>query len=554
MTPARGMARAPQAMDLPEADSSAVVHLLNRLAFGPRPGDIARVQRMGMEAWLDQQLDPDRIPDPAEQRTRARYALAFLPPAELYRRYPPPNLQRLAAAQRGRMDPRAPGAAMTPGEAAPPADTMLQQRTQRGYREMGGQVIMGTLARDVTSERQLLEVMTDFWFNHFNVFMAKNADRWLTADYLEHAIRPNALGNFEQLLVATARHPAMLVYLDNFQSVAPGSQPPLPGGGRQRGLARRFGATMLTPAEQQRLQQARPNQPTGINENYGRELLELHTLGVDGGYTQQDVQSAARILTGWGVQGPARGGFDFEFHPWAHDRGEKTVLGERFPEGHGMDEGLRLLHLLAEHPSTARHLAHKLCARFVADDPPDGCVDAAVGAWLRTHGDIRAVLRAIVHSPDFWAAQNRRAKVKSPLEFVASALRATMAEPDSTPRLTFVLQQLGQQLFMQQVPTGYPETAEEWVNSGALLARMNVAVGLAAGRLPGARLDLDAIVPMSADQEQLIARVNAVILGGQASEHTLSVIRRQIADIGDPVNARTFAVGLALGSPDFQKQ
>jgi uncharacterized protein (DUF1800 family) len=546
-------------MDLPAADSSAVVHLLNRLTFGPRPGDIARVQRRGMGTWLEEQLAPDRIRDPVDQQVRQMHPLAFLPPAELYQRYPPPNLQRLAAAPRGggRMDPRAPdappGATMDrPGE--PPPDTMLVQRTVRGYRELGAQVIMGTLAREVTSERQLLEVMTDFWFNHFNVFMAKNADRWLTADYVEHAIRPNVLGRFEDLLVAVAQHPAMLVYLDNFQSVAPGSQPPLPGLRLRGGRFGSPGVPLASPAQRQRLEQLRQNLPTGINENYGRELLELHTLGVDGGYTQQDVQNVARILTGWGVAGPARGRFDFEFHAWAHDRGEKVVLGERFPADHGMDEGLRLLHLLAEHPSTARHLAHKLCARFVADDPPDGCVDAAASAWLRTHGDIRAVLRAIVHSPDFWAPQNRRAKVKSPLEFVASALRATMAVPDSTPRLTFVLQQLGQQLFMQQVPTGYPETAEEWVNSGALLARMNVAVGLAAGRLPGAQPDLDAVVPVTTDREQLIARVNGAILGGQGTEHTLGVIRQQLGDIGDPVMARTFAIGLALGSPDFQRQ
>ena len=225
--------------------------------------------------------------------------------------------------------------------------------------------------------------------------------------------------------------------------------------------------------------------PRGLNENYARELLELHTVGVDGGYTQQDVVDVARILTGWGIERPDRGAA-FEFHDWAHDRGEKTVLGVRFPAGHDMDEGLRLLGLLASHHATMHHVSHKLCARFVADDPPDGCVDAAVDAWHHSDGDIREVLRAIFRSPDFWAPQTRRAKVKTPLEFLVSAVRATGAVPDTTARLALVVARLGQPLFLQPAPTGYGEIQDDWVNAGALLNRMNVAVALAAGRLPGA--------------------------------------------------------------------
>jgi uncharacterized protein (DUF1800 family) len=555
---------------LPEPDSDAVLHFLNRLTFGPRPGDMARVQRMGFGAWLEEQLHPERIPDPVQDRVREVHRLAFLDPEELFRRYPPPNLQRIAQARRrrgedGRPDPAARGPGAMGDSMAPALDSAEAARVQRGYRELGGHVVMATLARHVENERQLLEVMTDFWTNHFNVFMGKQSVRYLAADYVERAIRPHALGRFEELLQAVARHPAMLVYLDNAQSVAPGSRPPLPAfAGRpgRRGIGLRGPAgrgRVPDPEQMERLEQLRERMPTGLNENYARELLELHTLGVDGGYTQQDVQEVARILTGWGVSGPmsrARGrrALDFEFHDWAHDRGEKTVLGERFPAGGGMDEGVRLLRMLAAHPATARHLAHKLCARLVADEPPDGCVDAATAAYLRSGGEIREVIRAIIGSLDFWSPQYRRNKVKSPLEFLVSAIRALGAQPDSTPRLSLLLQQLGQPLFMQQVPTGYPETAESWMNSGALLDRMNAAMGIASGRLPGLLVQPGALIPATDDHDALVARVNQVILGGRGGERTLRVIREQIADLSDPGAARAMAVGLALGSPDFQRQ
>jgi uncharacterized protein (DUF1800 family) len=524
--------------EFPAADTPNAVHLLNRLAFGPGPGDVARVQAMGIGAWLEEQLFPDRLPDSVERRSREAYALAFASPNELFRRYPPPNLQRLAEQRRQREM----AGEMGPAGAVREPDTMMQAQLQRGYREMGGQIAMATLARHAASERQLLEVMTDFWFNHFNVFIGKNQARYVTADYVERAIRPHALGRFVELLKAVAQHPAMLIYLDNFQSVSPDARPPMRPGGR------RAAVRLPQPAPQ--------NQPRGLNENYARELLELHTLGVDGGYTQADVQNVARILTGWGISGPRRGGggFEFEFHGWQHDVGEKTVLGVRFPAGHGMDEGLRLLEMLAAHPATARHLSHKLCERLVADQPPDGCVDAAVGAYARSGGEIREVLRAIVAAPDFWSPQARGGKVKSPLEFVVSALRATGARPDSGARLAQVLQQLGQPLFGQQVPTGYPERAEEWVNSGALLNRMNVAMGIASGRLPGLSVSLDELVPPTGDHEALVSRVNEVILAGTGNPATLRVIRQQVSDQTEPRLARNMAVGLALGSPDFQRQ
>jgi uncharacterized protein (DUF1800 family) len=557
-----GVPGAPEAMSsragfaFPDPDSAAVLHALNRLAFAPRPGDIARVQRMGFAAWLDQQLAPGG-PDGATAAVRERWPVAFLSPRELVLRYPPPqpNVARRPAPEGGDRAP-ARGDSMAPPPPRPP--------DARGYRELGASVMMATLERHVASEHQLLEVMADVWTNHFNVFMGKQADRWLTADYIERAIRPSALGRFEDLLIATARHPAMLVYLDNAMSVAPGATPARArrgaairiGAGRSRG----FPPAMMPPRTGQGTPpaQSAPQMPTGINENYARELLELHTLGVDGGYTQADVQQVARILTGWSVARPQeRGGAEplaFEFRDWAHDRGAKTVLGERFPAGHGMDEGLRLLRMLAAHPATARHVSYKLCERLVADEPPDGCVDRAVAAWRHSGGEIAVVIRAIVASPEFWAPQYRAAKTKSPLEFFVAALRATGARPDGTPRAVLALQQLGQPLFMQPVPTGYPEASAEWINSGALLARMNVAVAIAAGRLPGVTLALDSLVPATTDIATLVARVNAVVLGGSASANTLRVLAAQLADVRDPHAARALAVGLALGSPEFQRQ
>jgi uncharacterized protein (DUF1800 family) len=405
----------------------------------------------------------------------------------------------------------------------------------REFRELGGELQQLAVVRAALSERQLREVMVDFWTNHFNVFVGKGADRFLTPSYIEETIRPHALGRFEDLLIATAKSPAMLLYLDNAQSIAPGSSPPfLPGRPRQR------------PGQGVRA-------PRGINENYARELLELHTLGVDGGYTQQDVIEVARILTGWGIERPQLGA-GFAFHDWAHDRGEKTALGVTFPAGHGMDEGVRLLKLLAGRHATMHHISRKLCARFVADEPPDGCVDAAADAWHRTGGDLRAVLRAIFTSPDFWAPPVLRSKVKTPFEFVISAVRAVGAEPDDTPRLAQVVARLGQPLYLQPAPTGYPEAQADWVNSGALLARMNAAVALAAGRLPGVTTNFDPVVPLTADRSQLTDLVNERLLGGTMSARTRAVILEQLSSIGDPQQARALAVGLALGGPEFQRQ
>jgi uncharacterized protein (DUF1800 family) len=354
------------------------------------------------------------------------------------------------------------------------------------------------------------------------------------------------LGRFEDLLIATAESPAMMVYLDNTLSVAKGSTPPQ--------LARAEMRNEMYPSSRTdtMLAKIKARMPTGINENYARELFELHTLGVDGGYTQRDVQEAARVLTGWGAEPPARGG-GFVFREWAHDYGEKTVLGVRFPKGHGRDEGIELLRMLARNPATMLHVTTQLCQRLVSDDPPAGAIEAGVAAWKRSDGSIREVVRAIVRSPEFWAAARARSKFKTPLEFVVSSLRAVDGTVGAEPGPARAIARLGQPLYLQPVPTGYQETTAAWANSAALLERMNVAVAIAAGRLPGVTVDLDSLVPVTNDLDQLLDRVDRGLLSGFMSERTESVIRREVAGL-PPVEARAFAVGLGLGGPDFQLQ
>lgn len=475
-------------------------HVLNRLAYGPEPGQADSVARTGVMRWVDRQLDAGPA-DTDELRERERgFVILERSPADLAQVYL--QVRRERAAAKG--DSSAGRAALTDA--------------QRLARKLQGEMAQLTVVRAVAANEQLREVMTDFWVNHFNVFANKGADRYLLPSYIETTIRPRALGRFEDLLLATAHSPAMLFYLDNAQSVAPDT-------GRRN---------------------------SGINENYARELMELHTLGVDGGQTQQDIINVARIFTGWGIDRPSRGGF--VFNERAHDRGSKIVLGTAFPAGHGEDEGVRLLKLLARNPATMRHVASKFCARLVSDIHSGGCEDAAVAAWKRTDGDMREVVRAIIRSPDFWAPQSVRAKVKTPLEFVVSAVRALAGVADTTRGLAQAVARLGEPLYQQSSPAGYAERQDEWVNSGALLNRMNVAVALAAGRLRGVSIDPDAVVPANLDHDRMIATIDRQMLAGAMTAHTREVIVREIADIADPSAARAFAIGLTLGSPEFQRQ
>jgi uncharacterized protein (DUF1800 family) len=525
----------------------SALHALNRLGYGPTPGLLDQVVRLGALKWVDRQIGVDEIDDPGLKGVLARYDLLSTSTDELLRSF-------LQVQQQRRQQRREAGA----DSMLSPAERLRRQPEEaRALRQLGGQLQELVLVRATQSERQLGEVMADFWSNHFNIFVGKTLDRVYLPAYIEQTIRPRALGSFEELLIATAQSPAMMVYLDNAQSVAPGSRPPaLERMRRLQGLrgsmpGRRFPGR--NPDMDSAMRQAAQRHPTGINENYARELLELHTLGVDGGYTQADVTEVARILTGWSVAPPPRGG-GFNFNDWAHDRGAKVVMGMEYPAGHAEDEGLRLLKSLAAHPSTMHFVSGKLCARFVNDTPPDGCIDDAVRAWKRSGGNIREVLRAVFHSPDFWAAANVASKVKSPLEFVASAVRAVGGVPDTTPRLAMAVARLGQPLYQHVAPNGYGERQEDWVNSGALLNRMNLALALAANRLPGVTVSLDPILPLGENQERLVEAVNRLILGGGMSAQTRKVILEQLVGVADPVQARALAVGLAIGGPEFQKQ
>ncbi|HEX9754571.1 MAG TPA: DUF1800 domain-containing protein, partial [Gemmatimonadales bacterium] len=522
----------------------SAVHALNRLTWGTRPGMADSIARSGVMLWLETQLAVTRPGDPALAERERAFPVLRASSEDLVRELT--EMRQARATRRAQSGDS--GARMGPD----PRTRNPDASDRRAFRLLGPQLQQATLVRAVEAEDQLAEVMADFWFNHFNVYQNKGLDRALLPAYVEKTIRPRSLGRFEDLLIATAKSPAMLFYLDNVQSVAPGATPPqLERLERLRGRAAR-----VRPGGPQRMDSLRQaierRRPTGLNENYARELLELHTLGVDGGYTQQDVTEVARVFTGWGVGAPRDGGTArFQYHEWAHDRGGKTVLGSAFPPGGEEEEGVRLLRLLAGHPSTIHFVSGKLCARLVSDVPPDGCVDAAVAAWRRSDGNIREILRAIVRSPEFWSSGAMGTKVKTPVEFVVSAMRAVGGVPDSTPRLAMQLVGLGQPLYLQSAPMGYPETQEDWVNSGALLARMNFAMALASGRLPGVTLDLDGLISADLDRESLIETVDRVILNGRMRPSTRAVIAKELADITDPMQARALVVGLAIGGPEF---
>ncbi|MGH7710773.1 MAG: DUF1800 domain-containing protein, partial [Gemmatimonadaceae bacterium] len=425
------------------------------------------------DRWIAQQLDPSRIRNDENERLIASaFPSAQRSAAQLFAEAPPANVLRRQARRNG-------------DSVLTRADSMMIRDAAREARTVLGDVIGARVARAVASERQLEEVMVDFWLNHFTVFAGKNIVRYYIADYEREAIRPHALGSFRDLLGAVAKSPAMLLYLDNAQSVADSTQPTLAGGDRfGRGAMR--GRLARRPQAAARLDSMRARMPRGLNENYARELLELHTLGVDGGYTQKDVIETARALTGWTVPGARQGADGFRFVPQLHDAGDKVVLGHRLAAGRGVQDGEDVLDMVASHRSTARHIAKKLVVRFVSDSAPPALVERAAATFTRTHGDIREVLRTIVTSDEFFSRVAYRAKVKSPFEVVVSAMRALGAAADTSPRTAGVVALLGQPIYGHQAPNGWPETGEAWLNTGAILNRINFALAAAAGRVPGA--------------------------------------------------------------------
>ena len=480
-------ARRSQAAGAPalSADERAL-HALNRLGYGPRPADAAAIAEQGAQRWLErfltEQLEPRRLPAPPALAERlAGLEVLKLSQAELLTRY----RDAVKATREARRE-------QSQGE-TPSMDALNAVR--ENVRPLVQQAATARLARALHSPAQLEEVLTEFWFNHFNVFAGKNAVGVLVADYEQRAIRPHVLGRFRDMLGATAQHPAMLIYLDNAQSVAPGAARP--------GALRR----------------------SGLNENYARELMELHTLGVDGGYTQRDVTELARVLTGWGIDPRATGGDVFEFNPRRHDGGGKTWLGQAVP-GSGQSEGVRALDVLAAHPATARHLAFKFAQAFVADDPPAALVNQLADNFRATGGDLREFTRTLIRADEFWSREAYQAKFKTPYQYLLSSLRALDLPLTQPQPLLQALQQAGQPLFGAQTPDGYKNTAAAWRNPEALTQRVQLATTL--GQRSGVTPD----------------RLGTT-LGASVSEPT----RRTLA--AEPAGQQ---VALLLASPDFMKR
>ena len=483
-----------------------VNHALSRLTFGPRPGDAEKVRQMGVDRWIAWQLQPDRIDDSRTEGFFSAFEAYHTSASELQRKYPPPAqlLNRLGG-DRSKLSR---------------ADSAQLQESQQGLRKVTTELEGGRVDRATLTERQLQEVMTDFWLNHFTVYIQKNPqERYHIAEYENETIRPNALGKFRTLLEAVAKSPAMLIYLDNALSQADSNRPHLVAAGGGRG-----GRGGGRPAMAR--QQLANRRPAGLNENYGRELLELHTLGVDGGYTQQDVINVARALTGWTVEPPQRGGGGFYFAPAMHDAGEKVVLGQTLKAGRGIEDGEQVLDIVARHPSTARYISFKLARRFVSDVPPEALVERAAATFRRTDGDIREVVRTIITSPEFFSRSAYKSKVKSPFEVVVSAMRALGAQPDATPRAAQLVASLGEPIYGHQSPNGWPETGDQWMNTGAILNRINFGTLVAANRLPGASATnwAGAENLRDAPLDKQVDGVIAAFLSGEASPDTRAIL------------------------------
>jgi uncharacterized protein (DUF1800 family) len=669
-------------------ENQKILHVLNRLGFGARPGDVERVKTVGLNKYIEQQLNLSSIDDSLAESKVKNLDVLKMSNDEIFAKYPAQKVAAQIVAQRNGLNAKQlrgdlkeqrkaendtksgseaamenNGMAMEKNNdvaknAAPKPDQMTAEQRRDYQRQIAGvnrefgfgrpqqitqQLNASRIMRAVYSERQLNEQMVDFWTNHFNVYAGKAATRWFLPGYDRDVIRPNALGNFKDLLLATAKSPAMLFYLDNYQSISPKMQQ---NNGRRNGMNQQLQRAVNNPQVRERIKQRQgitdeqldariakmqqnPQQPNkqkkqqrGINENYAREIMELHTLGVDGGYTQKDIGEIARAFTGWTIVDP-RGyrkfaGNDemtnnraarqarqmglpedapsgtFYFNERFHDAGEKVVLGQKINEG-GMKDGLKVLDILVNHPSTAKFIARKLAVKFVSDNPSEALVARVADAFHNSKGDIKTTLRALFTDKEFFAPENYRAKIKTPFELTVSALRTVGAETNGAA-VQALLAKMGEPLYGYQAPTGYPDMAEDWVNTGALLERMNFSVALASNRIPGTRVNLSKFE--GKNKQEVLGKAVALILGGEISPNTKAMLLKQIeqplvepkletasaSDDAEMENASMMTpakgqgggkrgggqqmrllapsgnpevfkvVGLILGSPDFQRQ
>lgn len=592
-------------------EQQKVIHLLDRLTFGPRPGEVEQVMKMEWEKYLDQQLYPDKIADEVAAQKLLPLTTIAMSSEELAKVYePPPQVLQLLRdkfeKQSNSSNVNGEEIKVDEKQKAPSGDVLTDPAKRRevvkalaemGYKPRQTPILelqQAKILRAVYSERQLQEVLTDFWFNHFNVFAQKGADRVLLTSYERDVIRPNVFGKFEDLLLATANSPAMLFYLDNWLSTSSNAKMPdrnqlrqmrqnrnpnAPVGqgfGLGRGRIGGLGVSNINreirqiekqqqremkaeqrQAEKMAQQQQKPQgkRSRGINENYAREIMELHTLGVDGGYTQKDVQEVARCFTGWTLRQPRQGG-GFYFAPFMHDDGEKIVLGNRIAAGGGQKDGEAVIKMLAKHPSTAKFLATKLAKKFVSDMPPQSLIDRLSQTYLKSDGDLRTVYRALFTSPEFWSPESYRAKIKTPFEMTVSAARALGADTNGAPVFHRWIQQMGEGLYLAQPPTGYKDEAEIWVNTGALLERMNFALALSSNRIFGTRVNF-ALELKSAKPNEVADYFIKNILHGNISAGTRATLDKTLNDPQIASNNGTDVAkiaGMILGSPEFQRQ
>jgi uncharacterized protein (DUF1800 family) len=594
------------------SSDEAIQHALNRLAYGSRPGDVQRIRQMGLAKWIEQQLNPRSIDDSAVEARLNIYPTLAMSSAQLMAEYPnpkqaakiadqakqePPQVQAVqkqadaaitamaremdvnggsadaSAENNGTMaDATASPDMASPMKLNPPTRGANQRdplgidpnavpraisddskRPQRVVEELA----MAKMTRAIYSDRQLQQVMDDFWFNHFNVYAGKGEVKWYLTSYERDVIQPNVLGKFKDLVTATAKSPAMLFYLDNYLSADPNAAARQAAERAMRQQMRR-GYPPPPPGQQAQ----KKKQERGLNENYGRELMELHTLGVDSGYTQKDVTEVARCFTGWTIEKP-REIAKFKFDEKVHDPAPKVVLGKKIHAG-GMKDGEQVIELLTKNPNTAKFISAKLARRFVSDTPPPALVDRMARSFRRSGGDIREVMRTMIYSPEFWSRETYRAKVKTPYELVVSSVRALGTDVDTPMPLVQWVGRIGEPLYQCQPPTGYSDKADTWVNTGALLNRLNFSLALAGNKVRGSRSDVTALLGSDSqtNPKTTLDRAVELFLGGAASG-TVETLQKQLenpqvlqARLDDPVKQVDLGVvtGLVLGAPEFQRR